>query len=107
MSELTVINVFLGSKMAPNGMKLAPYRNFGVLNTNPSSVSLLDFTLIEYAQPLRGHYHYRGILVKFQYFNTTDDDAICSVKVLKFKKAAAPHHVNRFRQIFHQRVPYG
>ena len=39
MSELTVINVFLGSKMAPYSLKLAPYGNIGVLSTNPSSVS--------------------------------------------------------------------
>ena len=47
VSALTVINVFSGSNMAPNGLKLVPYSNFAVLSTNPSPVSLPDFTGVE------------------------------------------------------------
>ena len=33
-TDQTVINVFLEANMAPSGLKLAPYSNFGVLSTN-------------------------------------------------------------------------
>ena len=81
MSELTVINVVSQVNLGPNGLKLATYSNVKVLNTNRSSVSVLDamskLTVINvflevnmgpYNKCLayctrRGHNHYRGILV--------------------------------------------
>ena len=43
VSEQTVIKVFLEVNMARNGLKIIPYSGFGVLSTNPYSVSLPDF----------------------------------------------------------------
>ena len=41
-ADQTVTNVVLEANMAPNGLKLAPYSNVGVLSTNLASDYLPD-----------------------------------------------------------------